>query len=135
MAGRSADIIGASSFVKDFDEANTCPSHIFEKPYVDYSISQGFTQEYFPINALTNEGKYLSASYMIKVAGMVTKYFFHSFRSIRVSGPISWRRIHLPSFHKTSWKFQNSKNCKRSIGRLSQPRRLFCYKQFCIQFV
>ena len=79
MAARSNDLIGASSFVRDFDETNTCPCNIFEKPYVDHAVSQGkqkithqifspktyknsiqlgFTQEYFPMNALTNEGPY-----------------------------------------------------------------------------
>ena len=41
MAARSSDLIGASSFVRDFDETTTCPCDIFEKPYVDYGISQG----------------------------------------------------------------------------------------------
>ena len=79
MAARSTDLIGTSSFVRDFDESNTCPCNIFEKPYVDYAVSQGkytitvqtfcpktdlnciqlgFTQEFFPMNALTNEGPY-----------------------------------------------------------------------------
>ena len=47
MAARSSDLIGASSFVRDFDETTTCPCNIFEKPYVDYGISQGMYMQLY----------------------------------------------------------------------------------------
>ena len=104
MSGRPSDIIGASSFVRDFDDTNTCPSHVFEKPIVDYSITQGFTQEYFPINALTNEGPY---EFQVPSAGEGYIYLPHtrlhgSFKIQKIAGGVLTDCVNSDDFSVTN---------------------------------